>query len=326
MVYPRVRGWKGRKQNRTLNIDWYSPRAGVRKIFSELGRGTMSCLLERSFRESVRIAILRNEIRTSFPEPPEENPLPEDLIERSFAIEVQKARRLSAEIKKNQFSKKEEEHRGGPPFFWIVGGINGAGKTTLCRSANVKALFGTVQVMNADRLARDRRMLEPEISQYDADRWAADTVYAVAARRIGERKSVSLETVLSTDKYKPLVERALENGYRIGFVYVTLGSPEQSIERVALRVLNDGHDVPEEKIRARWSKSHENWNWFAERAHFGIVFDNGGSIPSKTILVRDGQILFSGEISEEWENRISRFPKSPDFRILEDDPRWEPGF
>lgn len=45
------------------------------------------------------------------------------------------------------------------------------------------------------------------------------------------------------------------------------------------RVLDGGHDVPEDKIHDRWHRSMGNLPWFAARADRLIVADNSGSEP-----------------------------------------------
>ena len=284
----------------------------------------MPCLLERSFTESVLIAQTRQRIREEFSSDETD---PEKLLETTFDCEVRVAKMTHEERKdlrsESDFSVSEE--RG--PTLWIVGGINGSGKTTLCNGPRLAPLFRTSQVLNADLLARTLRMVFSDLSQDEADRRAATLIFDTVVSGVNDGRSLAVETVLSTDKYKPVVDNALKRGVRFGFVYLTLDSPEEAIARVSLRVRGEnGHDVPAEKIRDRWARSHDNWRWFAERAHFGIVFDNGGSRPQKTILVRDGHLLYSKDLSEEWESRISTLPKHHDFRISEEDVRWEPGF
>jgi predicted ABC-type ATPase len=62
-------------------------------------------------------------------------------------------------------------------------------------------------------------------------------------------RSVVIETVLSTDKYKDIVEQALAKGFRFLFVYVVLSSVEEAIKRIATKVTAGGHDVPTDKVR-----------------------------------------------------------------------------
>lgn len=172
-----------------------------------------------------------------------------------------------------------------PPWFVLVGGINGAGKSTFTQSGGVLGglladLGQEFEVINPDLVTRELREADRELDALSANRAAADE----SERRLREilktrRTSVAIETVLSTDKYKPIFGLAQESGFRILFVYVLLGSVEQAIRRVRVRVGRGGHDVPEAKIRSRWSKSLANVPWFWGEATLAAAFYNGGAEP-----------------------------------------------
>lgn len=84
-----------------------------------------------------------------------------------------------------------------------------------------------------------------------------------------------VETVLSSDKHRRRVEEARVRGYKFGMIYVTVSKVELSVRRVEHRAKAGGHDVPEERIRDRWHRSHANLPWFASRADRLLIFDNG---------------------------------------------------
>ena len=88
-----------------------------------------------------------------------------------------------------------------------------------------------------------------------------------------------METVLSTDKYVPMVEQVLSAGGDFFLIYIALRSPELAVERTRERVRRGGHDVPAEKVRARWRRSLEQLPRFARRATHFWVFDNSNSDP-----------------------------------------------
>ena len=104
---------------------------------------------------------------------------------------------------------------------------------------------------------------------------------AISDRAVSEAiaigQDVMVETVLSSAKFRPLVERALLAGFEFGFVYVTVGSAALNIARVSERVAEGGHDVPSELVEARRVRSAEIMPWFAARAGVGLVLDNTGA-------------------------------------------------
>jgi predicted ABC-type ATPase len=91
---------------------------------------------------------------------------------------------------------------------------------------------------------------------------------------IDAHQSVGVETVLSTDKYRPLVLRAKERGFEIRLIYVILRSPEINIKRIQMRVAKGGHDVPADRVVKRWKRSLEQLPWFLDQADWALLFDN----------------------------------------------------
>jgi len=134
-----------------------------------------------------------------------------------------------------------------------------------------------------------------------------------AALRHGE--AVGVETVLSTDKYRSLVEFVREQGGFVGLIYVALASPELASIRVARRVRTGGHDVPVEKIHARWQRSLANLAWFATHATVFWVFDNSDEnpeVPPQLMAVgRRGTLEFvEASIGEALRVSLSGLPRS----------------
>lgn len=91
---------------------------------------------------------------------------------------------------------------------------------------------------------------------------------------ITEGRSFAVETVLSSDKFRPKVMRAKLLGFRFGFVFVTVDAASMNIARVQDRAAKGGHDVPPERIMARRLRSHAAFGWFAQAADIGFLFDN----------------------------------------------------
>jgi predicted ABC-type ATPase len=90
-------------------------------------------------------------------------------------------------------------------------------------------------------------------------------------------KSVGVETVLSTDKYRRLVNRAKQLGYEVWLLYVMLDDPDKNVERVAIRVRKGGHGVSESDIRRRYDRSLNQLPWFLEHCDRAWLYDNSGA-------------------------------------------------
>lgn len=129
------------------------------------------------------------------------------------------------------------------PDLYLLAGPNGAGKTTFYE--RVVAVTG-LDFINAHRIAALRWPGDEVARAYDAAAEAA----AVRERYLADRRSFITEAVFSHPSKVDLVTRAVEAGYRV-HLRVLIVPAGLSVARVAQRVLEGGHDVPEVKIRQR---------------------------------------------------------------------------
>jgi predicted ABC-type ATPase len=156
------------------------------------------------------------------------------------------------------------------PRLLVVAGPNGSGKTTLTNRLRAMGLdFG--EYINADEIAlglpagpdRDRN------AQLEADR-----------RRLvalSERRSFSFETVMSHPSKIDEMRAAKAAGYHVTFIGVALQDPQLNVQRVALRVSEGGHDVPTDRIVARYARTLALMPQAICIADRTLVFDNSDS-------------------------------------------------
>jgi predicted ABC-type ATPase len=104
-------------------------------------------------------------------------------------------------------------------------------------------------------------------------------------------QSVGVETVLSTDKYRRLVNLAHELGFHFHLFYVALNSLELNVERVRLRVQSGGHAVPQAKIVERYWRSLQQLRWFLTAADSADIYDNSGAEPRLVARKADGEVV-----------------------------------
>jgi predicted ABC-type ATPase len=150
------------------------------------------------------------------------------------------------------------------PILIALAGPNGAGKTTFYGAHLAHA---GLRLVNADALA-----LELAIPPYDA----AEVATKLREALVEQRESFVFETVFSDpvgDK-REFLRGASAAGYTVVLCFIGLASPELSDERVAMRVLQGGHDVPAEKLRARFGRTLENLRQAIRELPHVLVFDN----------------------------------------------------
>ena len=164
------------------------------------------------------------------------------------------------------------------PILWIVAGPNGSGKSSFYNRTDIEGWGGSVWIINPD-------LLTQQIAEREG--LLLDKANLVAVQRIEEwlyksievYQTIGVETVLSSPKYRALVESAQQRGFEVRIIYIVLKSARLQAERVAIRVAEGGHDVPRDKIVARRARSFEQFAWFLERADACYIYDNSTGEP-----------------------------------------------
>jgi predicted ABC-type ATPase len=116
------------------------------------------------------------------------------------------------------------------------------------------------------------------LTQQAANLVAVQRIETWLQASIDAHQSIGVETVLSTNKYRRLVEAAKQRGYEIRLIYVILQNADLNVERVRLRVQKGGHNVPAGKVRERWTRSLKQLPWFLNQADWALLFDNSAEL------------------------------------------------
>ncbi|MHB8529646.1 MAG: AAA family ATPase [Caulobacteraceae bacterium] len=185
------------------------------------------------------------------------------------------------------------------PALWIIAGANGSGKSTAYERSIIDAPSGAVWFINPDALAgriadHERLPLNPD-ANLEAVRRIERWLYA----SIDAHQTVGVETVLSTSKYRALVDRAHKQGFAVRLIYVFLDNVELNLARVRDRVAKGGHDVPEASIRSRRGRSFAQLSWFFRQADQADVFDNSGAEPRVVVSKAGGRVTIFGRLIGE---------------------------
>src|ERR1700722_8753925 len=160
----------------------------------------------------------------------------------------------------------------------MVAGPNGSGKSSLYGNTDIEAFDQSVWIINPDLLTERIQNVE-RLPLDEVNVQAVIRIEAWLEASIRAHQTVGLETVLSTDKYRRLVLEAKLRQFEFRLIFVMLASPDLNVQRVRLRVSKGGHDVPEAKIRSRWTKSLGQLPWYLDQAAQAAIFDNSGAIP-----------------------------------------------
>ena len=178
------------------------------------------------------------------------------------------------------------------PTLYIIAGCNGAGKTTASFTI-LPEILGVKEFINADEIAKGLSPFQPEKVAIEAGRIMLNRIEEL----ITKKHDFAFETTLSTRSYVGKIRQAKKLGYKIVLVFFWLESVELAKERVAIRVSEGGHNIPEETIVRRYHKGLHNFFHLYQEMVDEWLFINNTEGPPQLIsqLKANGTVLVKNE-------------------------------
>lgn len=129
----------------------------------------------------------------------------------------------------------------------MIAGPNGAGKTTMTLGLirNCSMLY---EFINADEIARGLAPKHPESVALAASKLMIQRLKEL----LDNNRSFAFETTAAGTNYVKHLKLAKAKGYEISLTFLWLSKPEEAVRRVAQRVKQGGHNVPEDSIVRRY--------------------------------------------------------------------------
>jgi predicted ABC-type ATPase len=154
----------------------------------------------------------------------------------------------------------------------IIAGPNGAGKTTFAREF-LPNEAGCPIFINADLIAAGFSPFQPEVAAMKAAR----VMLAEISGRAERGDSFAFETTLAGRSYVRMIRAWRQQDYFVKLIFLSLASPEEAIIRVAARVAQGGHHVPDEVLRRRFVAGLNNFQKiYQPEVDFWCWYDNSG--------------------------------------------------
>ncbi len=153
---------------------------------------------------------------------------------------------------------------------YIISGPNGAGKTSTSFTILPK-IFNCKQFVNADEIARGLSPFNVESVKIQAGRLMLKRIQQL----VNDGETFALETTLATKSYLALIKEVQQKGYEIVLLFLSLYSKELALKRVQTRVLEGGHNIPEDIIFRRFENGIKNLiQKYIKIVHKWILVDN----------------------------------------------------
>ena len=179
------------------------------------------------------------------------------------------------------------------PVLFVLAGVNGAGKSSI--GGHLLKTAGQ-SWFNPDDYAKElMRVVDCDQVQANAAAWQEGLNRLDDA--VATSSNFAFETTLGGTTIPARILKASVT-HDILIWYCGLASVDLHVSRVRSRVAAGGHDIPEDKIRERWTRSLENLIVLLPHLAHLCVYDNsaeaapGKSVPDPVLVVElvDGKL------------------------------------
>ncbi len=161
------------------------------------------------------------------------------------------------------------------PRCLVIAGPNGAGKTTFAREFLPK-YARVIHFVNADLIAGGLSPLRPELAALSGGRLFLEELDRLARTRV----DFAFETTLSGLVYLRRLRRWKADGYEIRIIFLLLPSPQLALRRIASRVRQGGHNVPQLDVFRRFARGWKNFqSHYRPLADDRQIYDNSERKP-----------------------------------------------
>lgn len=168
------------------------------------------------------------------------------------------------------------------PLVVVLAGPNGAGKSTSAAHL-LRGALAVEEFVNADTIAQGLSAYRPEAAAVTAGRVMLERLRFLAR----ERRDFAFETTLAGRGHARWLGELRSSGYRAHLVFLSLPDADLAVARVAERVRQGGHQVPEDVVRRRFAAGLTNLlALYSDLVESWQVYDNADLTGPRLIAAR----------------------------------------
>lgn len=172
------------------------------------------------------------------------------------------------------------------PTVYAIAGPNGAGKTTFATEF-LPHFVQCREFLNADLIAAGLAPFAPETQAVRAGRLLLERIEELSR----QRATFGVETTLSGRGHVRLLRKLATRGYRRVLFFIWLPTADLAVRRVANRVSQGGHAVPDAIVRRRYASGLSNLFrlYMPETDEWGL-YDGRSRPPQRLAHSKDGKL------------------------------------
>ncbi|AWK03787.1 hypothetical protein HYN56_05920 [Flavobacterium crocinum] len=183
------------------------------------------------------------------------------------------------------------------PLLLVIAGCNGSGKSTFSKPLSPDNF--TPFDYDLEFLRFYNSLMDSDIRDLMAHRMAFKELKSQIKDAIENKSSFCYETNFnSTPLHWP--ELFKNNGYDLHLIFLCLDSIQEAKKRVAIRVENGGHFVPDSEIQKRYYEGFNNLNSFFNFFDYVDLYDSSKYLekPSHILSIESGKVLHISNIPD----------------------------
>lgn len=179
----------------------------------------------------------------------------------------------------------------------LIAGVNGAGKSTLYQT------FGSLKNMprvNTDEYVREFGDWRNSTDVLKAGRIAINNIKQYFKSGI----TFNQETTLCGNSIIRNIKNAKSMGYEVEVHYVGVDSVDIAKKRIAYRVVQGGHGIPDADVERRYNESIDNLRKIIKICDMVVLYDNTKAF-NRFAIYNNGQLINLSDEQPNWYKRLN---------------------